>query len=207
MAREKGSVRIGPVSVFSLVIILGLAVLAVLSAATSHASNAEAQTQASFTASAYANDAAAAESLAAIDSALAQEAAEQSDEGDAADDSGAARPDGIAGEPRAAQSGGSSATLEAADASDASDESGVLDVDSAMDAVSEVLPQGDLAEGITAASSIEGNAVQMVFSAQDGRTLTVSLEVCDNLTYEVTQWRVTTEWNQEPEENKLWSGE
>lgn len=180
MAREKGSVRIGPVSVFSLVIILGLAVLAVLSAATSHASNAEAQTQASFTASAYANDAVAAEALAAIDSALAREAAVQSEGGDVADDSGAARPGGA---------------------------SGVFDVDSAMDAVSAVLPQGDLAEGITAASSIEGNAVQMVFSAQDGRTLTVSLEVCDNLTYEVTQWRVTTEWNQEPEENKLWSGE
>lgn len=192
MAREKGSVRIGPVSVFSLVIILGLAVLAVLSAATSHASNAEAQTQASFTASAYANDAAAAESLAAIDSALAREAAEQSDEGDAADDSGAARPDGIVGDSTSSRSDGAA---------------GVFDVDSAMEAVSEVLPQGDLAEGITAASSIEGNAVQMVFSAQDGRTLTVSLEVCDNLTYEVTQWRVTTEWNQEPEENKLWSGE
>ena len=192
MAREKGSVRIGPVSVFSLVIILGLAVLAVLSAATSHASNAEAQTQASFTASAYANDAVAAESLAAIDSALAREAAEQSDEGDAADDSGAARPDGIVGDSISSRSDGAA---------------GVFDVDSAMEAVSEVLPQGDLAEGITAVSSIEGNAVQMVFSAQDGRTLTVSLEVCDNLTYEVTQWRVTTEWNQEPEENKLWAGE
>lgn len=192
MAREKGSVRIGPVSVFSLVIILGLAVLAVLSAATSHASNAEAQTQASFTASAYANDAAAAESLAAIDSTLAREAAEQSGEGDAADDSGAARPDGVVGDSISSRSDGAA---------------GVFDVDSAMEAVSEVLPQGDLAEGITAVSSIEGNAVQMVFSAQDGRTLTVSLEVCDNLTYEVTQWRVTTEWNQEPEENKLWSGE
>lgn len=204
MAREKGSVRIGPVSVFSLVIILGLAVLAVLSAATSHASNAEAQTQASFTASAYANDAAAAESLAAIDSALAREAAEQSGEGDAADDSGAARPDGVVGYSGATSS---DAAVGGAGASRSDGAAGVLDVDSAMEAVFEVLPQGDLTEGITAVSSIEGNAVQMVFSAQDGRTLTVSLEVCDNLTYEVTQWRVTTEWNQEPEENKLWSGE
>lgn len=204
MAREKGSVRIGPVSVFSLVIILGLAVLAVLSAATSHASNAEAQTQASFTASAYANDAVAAESLAAIDSALAREAAEQSGGGGAVDGLGASFQTDGANDSASSRSGGIIDDLGAVRSDGVSD---VFDVDSAMDAVSEVLPQGNLVEGITAVSSIEGNAVQMVFSAQDGRTLTVSLEVCDNLTYEVTQWRVTTEWNQEPEENKLWSGE
>ena len=166
MAREKSSVRIGPVSVFALVVILGLAVLAVLSAATAQASHTEAQAQADFTRSSYVNDAAAARALADIDAALAQETA-------------------------------------AADADGRGDAS-AYDIDAAMSAVSAVLPQGQVADGCAAESFVDGTAVRMTFSTEDGRTLDVELAVRDDLTYSLERWVVTTAWNQEPEETKLW---
>lgn len=179
MAREKGSVRIGPVSVFALVVILGLAVLAVLSAATAQASHTEAQAQADFTRSSYVNDAAAARALADIDAALAQEAA-------AADaDSALVR------------------ETTAADADGRGDAS-AYDIDAAMSAVSAVLPQGQVADGCAAESFVDGTAVRMTFSTEDGRTLDVELAVRDDLTYSLERWVVTTAWNQEPEETKLW---
>lgn len=60
MARERtGSVRIGPVSILTLVVALCLAVLAVLSVATANANRARAERQALFTADDYANEIAA----------------------------------------------------------------------------------------------------------------------------------------------------
>lgn len=184
MAREKGSVRIGPVSVFALVVILGLAVLAVLSAATAQASHTEAQAQADFTRSSYVNDAAAAQALADIDAALADAALAQ--EAAAADaDSVLAR------------------ETTAADADGRGDAS-ACDIDAAMSAVSAVLPQGQVADGCAAESFVDGTAVRMTFSTEDGRTLDVELAVRDDLTYSLERWVVTTAWNQEPEETKLW---
>ena len=171
MAREKGSVRIGPVSVFALVVILGLAVLAVLSAATAQASHAEAQAQADFTRSSYVNDAAAARALADIDAALADAALTQE--------------------------------AAAADADGRGDAS-AYDIDAAMSAVSAVLPQGQVADRCAAESFVDGTAVRMTFSTEDGRTLDVELAVRDDLTYSLERWVVTTAWNQEPEETKLW---
>lgn len=185
MARSRGSVRIGPVSVFALVVILGLSVLAVLSAATSRVSGIEAQAQAEYTASAYANDAAAADALADVDAALAREAEAQSSSG--------------------VQVGSAAEADSDANADSASEAS--YDADAAMEAVAAALPQGELESGISVVSSVDGRKAQMVFSAQDGRMLTVVLRVCDNLTYELEQWKVTTEWNREPEENRLWSGQ
>lgn len=171
MAREKGSVRIGPVSVFALVVILGLAVLAVLSAATAQASHTEAQAQADFTRSSYVNDAAAARALADVDAALADAALAQ--EAAAAD-------------------------------TDGRGDASAYDIDAAMSAVSAVLPQGQVADGCAAESFVDGTAVRMMFSTEDGRTLDVELAVGDDLTYSLERWVVTTDWNQEPEETKLW---
>lgn len=184
MAREKGSVRIGPVSVFALVVILGLAVLAVLSAATAQASHTEAQAQADFTRSSYVNDAAAARALADIDAALADAALAQET---ASTDADAA----LAQEAAAADADGRG---------DAS----AYDIDAAMSVVSAVLPQGQVADGCAAESFVDGTAVRMTFSTEDGRTLDVELAVGDDLTYSLERWVVTTDWNQEPEETKLW---
>ena len=69
--RGRGSVRIGPISLFALVIILCLAVMAVLSVTTAQATYAAAERQASFTADTYANERAGQEFAADIDAALA----------------------------------------------------------------------------------------------------------------------------------------
>ena len=73
-----------------------------------------------------------------------------------------------------------------------------------MGAIAAVLPQGQLDNGCTAESSVDGTAVHMIFSTEDGRTLDVELTICEDLTYSLERWSVTTEWNQEPDETKLW---
>lgn len=69
--RGRGSVRIGPISLFALVIILCLAVMAVLSVTTAQATYAAAERQASFTTDTYANERAGQELVADVDAALA----------------------------------------------------------------------------------------------------------------------------------------
>ncbi len=71
MSRSEGSVRIGPVSLFTLVIVLCLAVLAVLAATTAQATYASAEKQARFTQDTYANEQKAQATVAALDAALA----------------------------------------------------------------------------------------------------------------------------------------
>lgn len=68
--RGRGSVRIGPISLFSLVIILCLAVMAVLSVTTAQATYASAERQAAFTADTYANERAAQAFTANVDAVL-----------------------------------------------------------------------------------------------------------------------------------------
>lgn len=71
MSRVRGSVRIGPVSLFSLVVILCLAVMAVLTLTTAQATYAAAEKQARFAADTYANERAAQNLVAEVDAALA----------------------------------------------------------------------------------------------------------------------------------------
>ena len=214
MAREKGSVRIGPVSVFALVVILGLAVLAVLSAATAQASHTEAQAQADFTRSAYVNDVAAAQALADIDAALADTASAVSaggQDGEAATSAGVTGLESGMDSAQGSQNtrsdegeqGNVSAAGESATAA-ASVTTTARNLDAAMEAVAAVLPQGQLDNGCTAKSSVDGTAVRMTFSTEGGRTLDVELTIREDLTYSLERWSVTTEWNQEPDETKLW---
>ena len=70
MNSTNGSVRIGPISLFTLVIILCLAVMAVLSATTAQATYSAAEKQALFTNDTYQNEQAAQSAVAVIDAAL-----------------------------------------------------------------------------------------------------------------------------------------
>ncbi|MCL2889263.1 MAG: S4A5 electrogenic sodium bicarbonate cotransporter 4 [Eggerthellaceae bacterium] len=74
MRRERnsaqGSVRIGPISVFSLIVLLSIAVMSVLSYTTAQATFASAEKHSRFTADTYANEIAAQEMLALVDSTL-----------------------------------------------------------------------------------------------------------------------------------------
>ena len=67
MNSTNGSVRIGPISLFTLVIILCLAVMAVLSATTAQATYSAAEKQALFTNDTYQNEQAAQSAVAVIE--------------------------------------------------------------------------------------------------------------------------------------------
>ena len=71
MARRGGSVRMGPISLFALVIIVCLAVMAVLALVTAHAALARSERQAASVSARYINERAGQELLASLDGELA----------------------------------------------------------------------------------------------------------------------------------------
>ena len=144
-----GSVRIGPISLFTLVIILCLAVMAVLSATTAQATYSAAEKQALFTNDTYQNEQAAQSAVAVIDAAL---------------------------EDVRASGGG---------------------LDEALAAVDEALP---------ADAQRDGSRVLMTFASPSGRTLDVELTITSNATYEISQWKATTQWTNDGPGATLWSG-
>ena len=70
--QSQGSVRMGPISLFALVILLSLAVLAVLAFSTAQAQYASAEKHAVFTTDSYTNESAAQELVARIDATLVE---------------------------------------------------------------------------------------------------------------------------------------
>lgn len=149
MNSTNGSVRIGPISLFTLVIILCLAVMAVLSATTAQATYSAAEKQALFTNDTYQNEQAAQSAVAVIDAAL---------------------------EDVRASGGG---------------------LDEALTAVDEALP---------ADAQRDGSRVLMTFASSSGRTLDVELTITANATYEISQWKATTQWTNDGPGATLWSG-
>ena len=149
MNSTNGSVRIGPISLFTLVIILCLAVMAVLSATTAQATYSAAEKQALFTNDTYQNEQAAQSAVAVIDAAL---------------------------EDARASGGG---------------------LDEELAAVDEALP---------ADAQRDGSRVLMTFASSSGRTLDVELTITANATYEISQWKATTQWTNDGPGATLWSG-
>lgn len=72
MARSSGNVRMGPVGIFTMIILLCLSVMAVLTAVTAHASYASAEKQASYATATYDNESQGWEAVAIVDDALAR---------------------------------------------------------------------------------------------------------------------------------------
>ena len=152
MSGSNSSVRIGPISLFTLVIILCLAVMAVLSATTAQATYAAAEKQALFTDDTYANESAAQSAVAAIAAALA---------------------------PVRDAGGG---------------------LDAALAAVDKALPAD------AANAQRDGASVLLTFAAPSGRTLDVELTIKANATYEISQWKATTQWTNDGPSTMLWPG-
>lgn len=149
MNSTNGSVRIGPISLFTLVIILCLAVMAVLSATTAQATYSAAEKQALFTNDTYQNEQAAQSAVAVIDAAL---------------------------EDVRASGGG---------------------LDEALAAVDEALPGRRAARRVESAHDVR---------LSSGRTLDVELTITANATYEISQWKATTQWTNDGPGATLWSG-
>ncbi|MDO4183456.1 MAG: S4A5 electrogenic sodium bicarbonate cotransporter 4 [Coriobacteriia bacterium] len=151
VSQEKGSVRIGPVTLIALVVILCLSVMATLSVTTSRANLTQATRQSQMVASTYANERSGQELLAQVDATLDQ----------------------------VAKAGGT--------------------VDGAMTALAQVVPE---------TAVISGNAIHAAYATQTGHQLNISLLINDDLTYTITKWKTTSDWNaDEMESATLWTGQ
>lgn len=200
MAKPHGSVRIGPISLFTLIIILCLAVLAVLSLTTARAELSITERQAQTTTETYALETAGQEFVAAVDAALAEGASSALGEvlssygvtEGAADGEASAGAETGAGEAASA----SGETIEDESVSGATaDEGGSLMVIEC--------PAGD---PVTVTGSFDGSLITVTFSLDSGRTLAAALRINDNGTYTIEQWKMTTQWTDDGTGENLWLG-
>ncbi len=194
MARPHGSVRIGPISLFTLIIILCLAVLAVLSITTARAELSITERQAATTTETYQLEVQGQEFVAAVDGALASGgetaleavlaeygiAVTAAPAGDAA--AAGAVPAGEAVEDETPSGG----TVPAAGTTISDDDGG--------------------AGAITVSGTFDGELISATFAMDSGRTLAVVLRVSNNDTYTIEQWKTTTQWTDDGAGENLWLG-
>ena len=164
--RANNSVRMGPISLFTLVVVLCIAVMSVLCFSLAHSSLTVAQRQADFATDSYANESAGQEFVAAVDEVLAGLRAQVGSS--AAGAGGAARADGAAGA--------------------ASGKAVVIGKKSAIAALK--ARGADLAPGATL--SFGSDSVTADFLLPSSRRLYVELAIDDDATYRVVQWKQTT---------------
>lgn len=196
MARPHGSVRIGPISLFTLIIILCLAVLAVLSLTTARAELSITERQAQTTTETYALETAGQEFVAAVDAALAEGGSSALDEvlSTYGVTEAAADAEATADASEAAPAAGETIEDESVSGATA-DEGGSLMVIEC--------PAGD---PVTVTGSFDGSLITATFSLESGRTLAVALRINDNDTYRIEQWKMTTQWTDDGTGENLWLG-
>ena len=177
MAKPHGSVRIGPISLFTLIIILCLAVLSV---PTARAELSITERQAATTTETYELESAAQRFVADVDGALAQ--------GDAA------LAVVLADYGIAADSGATPAAGETIE-----DDTMVAGGDTPAGATLD-----DTA--ISIGGTFDGTLLSATFAMESGRTLAVVLRINDNGTYTIEQWKTTTQWTDDGTGANLWLG-
>lgn len=196
VAKPHGSVRIGPISLFTLIIILCLAVLAVLSLTTARAELSITERQAQTTTETYALETAGQEFVAAVDAALAEGGSSALDEvlSTYGVTEAAADAEATADASEAAPAAGETIEDESVSGATA-DEGGSLMVIEC--------PAGD---PVTVTGSFDGSLITVTFSLESGRTLAVALRINDNDTYRIEQWKMTTQWIDDGTGETLWLG-
>ena len=196
VAKPHGSVRIGPISLFTLIIILCLAVLAVLSLTTARAELSITERQAQTTTETYALETAGQEFVAAVDAALAEGRSSALDEvlSTYGVTEAAADAEATAGASEAAPAAGETIEDESVSGATA-DEGGSLMVIEC--------PAGD---PVTVTGSFDGSLITATFSLESGRTLAVALRINDNDTSRIEQWKMTTQWTDDGTGENLWLG-
>lgn len=189
MAKPHGSVRIGPISLFTLIIILCLSVLAVLSLTTARAELSITERQAATTTETYQLEQAGQRFLSEVDGALKQgnlasvlaewgieASSPEADPGESAGETIA--DDGATGEAIADEGMGGAAT--------------------------QGTPVGDAGQ-ITCSGAIEGAQITATFAMESGRQLLCVLSI-QNDSYTLEQWKVTTQWTDDGTGENLWLG-
>ena len=196
VAKPHGSVRIGPISLFTLIIILCLAVLAVLSLTTARAEVSLTRRPAPTTPQTYALETAGQEFVAAVDAALAEGGSSALDEvlSTYGVTEAAADAEATADASEAAPAAGETIEDESVSGATA-DEGGSLMVIEC--------PAGD---PVTVTGSFDGSLITATFSLESGRTLAVALRINDNDTYRIEQWKMTTQWTDDGTGENLWLG-
>ncbi len=196
MARPHGSVRIGPISLFTLIIILCLAVLAVLSVTTARAELSVTERQAATTTETYQLEVRGQEFLAAVDGSLAT--------GDAAALEAVLADYGV--ETTAAAPGADGAA-----ASDAAPAGETIEDETPSGATAPAagvtIVDGDGSAGsITASGTFDGELISATFAMDSGRTLALTLRLNDDGTCTIEQWKMTTQWIDDGTGETLWLG-
>lgn len=185
MARNQGSVRMGPISLFTLVIILCLAVLAVLAVTTANASYVMTERQAAATRATYDGERAGQELLAAVDAALAPMRSE------------GASAEAVLGAAESALDDFAASTRVRDALPTVTVESGILTAD---EAVAEAAVMGS----VDPADFCGG--LQANFMTDSGRGLAVVLGLRDDGTYRILSWKTTAVLDEEGSGDVLWTG-
>ncbi|TGY74242.1 S4A5 electrogenic sodium bicarbonate cotransporter 4 [Enterorhabdus sp. NM05_H27] len=196
MARPHGSVRIGPISLFTLIIILCLAVLAVLSVTTARAELSVTERQAATTTETYQLEVRGQEFLAAVDGSLAT--------GDAATLEAVLADYGV--ETTAAAPGADGAAApDAAPAGETIEDE--TPSGTTAPAAGVTIVDGDGSAGsITASGTFDGELISATFAMDSGRTLALALRLNDDGAYRIEQWKMTTQWIDDGTGETLWLG-
>ena len=185
MAKTHGSVRIGPISLLTLIIMLCLAVMAVLTFSTAEASRSLTERQAGVVKTLYGDEMAAHRFMAAVDEFLV---AEGGQEGFSTQTIADALPD----------------FCEVA-SSLASDQGVHVDVTAQW-----LTPENLGATAGVPVEDVNENAVGgicMEASAETGRTLQMTLAITDRADYQLLSWKVMTVWTQEGTGETVWLGD
>ena len=194
MARPHGSVRIGPISLFTLIIILCLAVLAVLSITTARAELSITERQAATTTETYQLEVQGQEFVAAVDGALASG-------GETALEAVLAEY-GIAVTAAPAGDAAAAGAVPAGEAIEDETPSG-----GTVPAAGTTISDDDGGAGaITVSGTFDGELISATFAMDSGRTLAVVLRVSNNDTYTIEQWKMTTQWTDDGAGENLWLG-
>ena len=194
MARPHGSVRIGPISLFTLIIILCLAVLAVLSITTARAELSITERQAATTTETYQLEVQGQEFVAAVDGALASG-------GETALEAVLAEY-GIAVTAAPAGDAAAAGAVPAGEAIEDETSSG----GTASAAGTTISDDDEGAGAITVSGTFDGELISATFAMDSGRTLAVVLRVSNNDTYTIEQWKTTTQWTDDGAGENLWLG-
>lgn len=197
MARRRSPVRMGPISIFVLIIILCLAVLATLSFATSHAQVSIEERQEEMTHATYANEVAAQQFVAALDATLAPLREEGQDKAHAI----------------VYVTDHLTALFESSCIVDSPNEA-IAAIDEASKSRAtimsqEIVPTIEIESGddglIRASGAFRGDVLRADFTQDNRRMLSIGVRVTDALTLELVEWKASTIWEEDASE-RLWAG-
>lgn len=208
-AGEGEHVRIGPISLLTLIAVICLAVLSALAFTTANASLTMAERQATATSELYLDEKAAQVFLAGIDDVLASARDGAAAPASASRTGDGSQADGSARSGEGARTGSSSQSA----ARSRSAARTRIDAEAAASLVAQSLidirraAQLDTDGEVEIWASVNGNEVSAEFSCANGRTLNIVVTMQDGATYSIDQWKMSAVQNEEQPEGRLWTGE